>query len=678
MKRLRLTLIWALVLGVLGYAAGVAVAYLVEHSELTASFTSQFALIGAGIGLAGGLVLGLTAKIKDDKKKNDNTGTTTSGEKTDIAFDSKFMTEESLKANKNLVATTWDELPHIDKTGFVFRHKINHGRYEINMKPESHALVIGTTGTGKTQLLADPSIRILAHSKEKPSLVMTDPKGELYEDNAEILKQEGYKIIVLNLNDPYSSSKWNPMEGAFKLYERAGKIHQEVKKISHVTPESCGYKRLDKDVLNGIEYGDTWYGFERVAYPTVEMLKNQVETTKRQMESEAKDKLKNIALALVPDNPQAKEKTWDDGSRDFISGIMTAMLEDSRDPELGMTLDKFNFFNLYRIMNVRDPIASDRENPLKTLSAYADGRDEIEGNVKALMQTICGAPPTTQKSFLSTLGASVGKILGDEGILYMTSGTDIDFEDLAKQPTAFFIRIPDHRTERHPLGVLCISQLYTALVDVANKTVNPKNGKTGALLRPVYFILDEFGNMPAVPGFGTMVTVSRSRRIFFEIILQSYSQLDIKYGQDEAKNIKGNFQTELFLGCEDMNTIQAFSDACGEITVFHEEENKSRNSKHDDQGETISISTQRTRRPLIDKQELRQLPQWTIVAKLFRESIMKDTMTPFFDNKFLVKNRAPEKVGYAEPLDFQKIYYDIKKRNALKLKQTFPSRPSFF
>ena len=95
-------------------------------------------------------------------------------------------------------------------------------------------------------------------------------------------------------------------------------------------------------------------------------------------------------------------------------------------------------------------------------------------------------------------------------------------------------------------------------------------------------------------------------------------------------------------------------------------------------GETISTSTQRTRRPLIDKQELRQLPQWTIVAKLFRESIMKDTMTPFFDNKFLVKNRAPEKVGYAEPLDFQKIYYDIKKRNALKLKQTFSSRPSFF
>lgn len=679
MKRLRLTLIWGLIMGVLGYGLGVALGYFtVEPHDIMTSLTSQFAMIGLGIGVICGVMIGLTAKIKSEKKTNNNEGTTTSGEKTEIAFDSKFMNEQALKTNKNLISTTWEELPHLDKTGFVFRHKINHGKYEINMKPESHALVIGTTGTGKTQLLANPSIRILAHTKEKPSLVMTDPKGELYEDNAEILKKEGYKIVVLNLNDPYSSSKWNPMEGAFRLYERAGKIHQEVKKISNVTPESCGYKRLDKDVLNGIEYGNTWFGFEKVAYPTLEMLKNQVETTKRQMESEAKNKLKNIALALIPDNPQAKEKTWDDGSRDFIAGIMTAMLEDSRDPQLGMTIDKFNFFNLYRIMNLRDPLANDRDNPLKTLSAYAEGRDEVEGNVKALMQTICGAPPTTQKSFLSTLGASVGKILGDEGILYLTSGTDIDFEGLAKEPTAFFIRIPDHKTERHPLGVLCISQLYTALVDYASKTVNPATGKTGALERPVYFILDEFGNMPAVPGFGTMVTVSRSRRIFFEIILQSYSQLDIKYGQDEAKNIKGNFQTELFLGCEDMNTIQAFSEACGEMTVFHQEENKSRNSKHDDQGETISTSTQRTRRPLIDKQELRQLPQWTIVAKLFREAIMKDTMTPFFDNKYLVKNRAPEKVGYAEPLDFQKIYYDVKKRNELKVKPVRPQRPSFF
>jgi type IV secretion system protein VirD4 len=287
------------------------------------------------------------------------------------------------------------------------------------------------------------------------------------------------------------------------------------------------------------------------------------------------------------------------------------------------------------------------------------------------MSGVCLAGGVTQRSFLSTLSSSIGKTLGDDGVLYLTSGTEIDFTKIPEEPTVFFIRIPDHKTERHPLGVLCISQLYKVLVDVANKTVNSK-GKTGALKRPVYFILDEFGNMPAVPNFGTMVTVSRSRKIFFEIILQSYKQLDIKYGQDEAQNIRGNFQMEVFLGSEDPSTIQAFSEACGETTVFHKETSSSRSTKDDSQGETLNTSTQRNRKPLIDKQELRQLPKWTVVAKIFRKSIMKDVMTPFFATKCMEKKSAPEIVGLSKKLDIQSIYYDIDRRNAIVMKPKNP------
>ena len=288
------------------------------------------------------------------------------------------------------------------------------------------------------------------------------------------------------------------------------------------------------------------------------------------------------------------------------------------------------------------------------------------------MSSVCLASPVTQRSFISTLGSSIGKTLGDDGILYMTSGTDIDFEEIAKRPVAFFIRIPDHKTERHPLGVLCIAQLYKSLVDVANKTIDPKTGKGGTLKRPVYFILDEFGNMPAVPNFGTMVTVSRSRKIFFEIVLQSYKQLDIKYGPDEAANIRGNFQLEVFLGSEDPTTIQAFSEACGETTVFHEERNISRNTNSKETGENVSISTQRTRKPLIDKQELRQLDRWTVIAKIFRKEIMKDVMTPFYATNCMVKKPAGEIMAISKNLKIEDIFYDVNKRNSIVLK---PSNP---
>lgn len=672
-RKLKIALILMVVMAVFGYALGVAGSYLMEMSkgktpEIINMLTQPLALAGLGVGAVVGFIWGLATKKKKEGGKN--TGHTTDGEERDIAFDSKFISPDEMKKDKDLIYSTWKDLPSVNKSGFVFRMKNVGGHYEVNMKPETHALVLGTTGVGKTQLLANPTIRILAHTAQKPSMVVTDPKGELYEDNAAVLKEEGYETVVLNLNDPYSSAKWNPMEIAFRTYHRAGNLANEVKKFSNCTPAEMGYEKFDDSVLQGVQYGETWYGFDGKAFPTKSLLEAELHSRRVQLEDEAKSDLRNIALTLIPDDPNAKDKTWPDGCRDLITGIMYAMLEDSRDERLGMTIDKFNFFNLYKIAMRRDP-AGDRESALKTLLKYSEGRDEINGNVKQLMSGVCLAGGVTQKSFLSTLSSSIGKILGDEGILHLTSGTDIDFTKIPDKPTVFFIRIPDHKTERHPLGVLCISQLYKVLVDVANKTVG-KGGKTGSLNRPVYFILDEFGNMPAIPGFGTMVTVSRSRKIFFEIILQSYTQLDIKYGADEAKNIKGNFQMEVFLGSEDPSTIQTFSEACGETTVFHEEENVSENTKDKDGGKNISKSIQRTRRPLIDKQELRLLEKWTIVAKIFRKSIMKDVMTPFFETACMVKKSAKVPITISKPLDAQAIFYDIDKRNALILKPKSP------
>ena len=660
-RRIKLGLIFMVILGLVGYGIGFAVGLFATGSEASEAATGVYAIVCTIVGALTGLGMGLFSRRKISSASN--VGTTAEGDETEVNFDSKFITPEEMKRDKELIYSTWNNLPSLQKTGFVFRMKQNMGHFEVNMKPETHALVLGTTGTGKTQLLANPTIRILAHSGQKPSMVMTDPKGELYADNAAVLEKEGYKCIVLNLNDPYASSMWNPMEIAYRTYQRAGELAKEVKKYTDVKPEDAKHKRFGADVLQGAEYGNVWYGFEGKAFPTKELLQQELESRKIQLEDEAKSDIKNIGLSLIPDDPNSKDPTWSNGCRDFITGIMYAMLEDSRDPRLGMTIDKFNFFNLYKICMRRDP-AGDRESALKTLTTYADGRDKVRGNVYQLMSGVCLASGVTQRSFLSTLSSSIGKTLGDEGILFLTSGTDIDFTKIPEVPTAFFIRIPDHKTERHPLGVLCISQLYKVLVDVANK-----NGK-GTLPRPVYFILDEFGNMPAVPNFGTMVTVSRSRKIFFEIILQSYKQLDIKYGQDEAQNIRGNFQMEVFLGSEDPSTIQAFSEACGETTVFHEEITRSRQTNRDiaTGGENITTSTQRTRKPLLDKQKLRQLERWTIIAKIFRKAIMMDVMTPFFQAKCMEKLKKPDPMALSKQLNIEEIFYDIDRRNQIVMK----------
>lgn len=663
MKKFRLSLILGLLCAVLAYAIGVALNYFTsETQDLVQAFMAP---VSFGLA-AGGFVLGLIAGFatKPQKEKYSNEGKTSSGEKFEINHDSKFLTENQLKTDKDLIFTSWRNLPVLKKTGYPFYLKQNSSGYNVCMQEEKHSLVLGTTGTGKTQILVSPTIRIFAHSGQKPSMVISDPKGELYRDHANILKEEGYQIMVLDLEDPFTSSRWNPMENAYDLYQRATNLATEVKKFSNITPEDAGYKKLSAEDIEDYPYKDVWYGFEGKAFPSSELLKRELEARQRQLEVQAKAELRNVAIAIAPVDEGSKDPSWSRGCQDFILGIMEAMLEDSRDPRLGMTKEKFNFFNVTKIANIRDATMSDRDSSLKTLSAYSEGRDPINSTVHQLMQTICGTSSVTQRSFLGQLGTILGT-LTDEGILYMTSATDLNFKEIANRPTAFFLRIPDHKVERHHLAVLCISQLYRTLVDVANSTPKQK------LPRPVYFILDEFGNMPKVEGFGTMVTVARSRQIFFEIILQSYKQLDIKYGADEATNIRGNFQVQIFLGSEDESTIQAFSKACGETTVFHDEESKSKSDKGDS-GTTTNTSTQRTRRPLVEESELRTMPKWTIISKVFGKDIVKDKMTPFFDTPCMIKNPAGRKIGISRKLDAEKLYYDVEKRNKMVLKPKNP------
>ena len=61
-----------------------------------------------------------------------------------------------------------------------------------------------------------------------------------------------------------------------------------------------------------------------------------------------------------------------------------------------------------------------------------------------------------------------------------------------------------------------ISQLYKVFVDSANK-----NG--GKLKRNVYFILDEFANMPAIQNFESIITVARREFSSFRFITRSKS-----------------------------------------------------------------------------------------------------------------------------------------------------------
>ena len=82
---------------------------------------------------------------------------------------------------------------------------------------ENHTLVIGATGSGKTQSIVLPTVKILG--KKGESMIITDPKGEIYENTSEMLRAKGYQILLLNFRDPQNGNAWNPMTLPYQMYK---------------------------------------------------------------------------------------------------------------------------------------------------------------------------------------------------------------------------------------------------------------------------------------------------------------------------------------------------------------------------------------------------------------------------------------------------------------------------
>lgn len=82
---------------------------------------------------------------------------------------------------------------------------------------EYHSLVIGATGSGKTQTVILPLVHSLAKAKE--SMIITDPKGEIYEKTSNMLRARGYQILLLNFRDPQNGNAWNPMTLPYEIYK---------------------------------------------------------------------------------------------------------------------------------------------------------------------------------------------------------------------------------------------------------------------------------------------------------------------------------------------------------------------------------------------------------------------------------------------------------------------------
>ena len=138
---------------------------------------------------------------------------------------------------------------------------------------EYHTVVIGASGSGKSQCIVKPLVNLLA--KKGESMIITDPKGELYTSAAHRLKDLGYNVIVLNFRDPLKGNAWNPLTLPYQ-YMKMG--------------------NMDK----------------------------------------ATELLDDVALNILYDPNNKGEPFWEKSAADFFSGLALGLFEDAKEEEINI------------------------------------------------------------------------------------------------------------------------------------------------------------------------------------------------------------------------------------------------------------------------------------------------------------------------------------------------------
>ena len=459
---------------------------------------------------------------------------------------SRFLTDA--ERDKYFPKFTYETLPEMKNDGVPARAVLNKkGVLEGNFKPGVHALVIGATGSGKTTTFINPMIQLIGATNCGSSMIMTDPKGELFDLHSGFLKSRGYNVLVLDLRDTYSSSRWNPLEPIWDAYQEYVDAGKGIRMHLDSMDDYPDLRRMNGDARPG----ERWAEWNGKAYTDLTHCRDDVSVGRQKIYDELYEDLQDLIGGLIPIQNE-KDPLWERGARSIVTAVCLAMLEDSENPELGMTKEKFNLFNVNKALGNSD-------DNYKVLREYFEGRSKLS-QAYQLSRQVLTAPEATLGSYMSITFDKMS-IFNDRGLCGLTSATDIHAEQFPFEPTALFLKIPDEKDTRHFLASLFILSTYKKLIKVATSLP----GQT--LPHNIYFIMDEFGNMPKIDKFGQMITVGRSRKIWFSMVIQSFSQLTNVYGKEVADIVIGNCGMKMFIGSNDTDTCKMFSEMCGNMTV---------------------------------------------------------------------------------------------------------------
>ena len=544
-----------------------------------------------------------------------------------------------------------EDLNNINSVGFPVWYNKKNGKftdvYFDNKSP--HFLLIGSTGSGKSVTVVIPECFMFATAKEKHSVVVTDPKAEIFNATSKVFKDNGYDVITIDFRNPNKSNKINimqPIINEWKEYCHYNKIMLflfahflkknkikldsfddkkyliKVKEkynledylvdiiennrndINEIIKDKKMYdvKYFDDSSKNGILLKD--YLLSKSNEEIILMIREyQNLSSKHQAES---NRLVISLADLIFVDKETNDKFWINSAKQLFIGICGIFLEDYQNGLISE--NKINISSVKKFQNS---------------SLIKENQTFLQRNVnsrkygslsKDYLTSILSAAENTYKSITAVFGEKMA-IFDDLNVENVTSTNEFNFTDLGSKPTALYIIVPDEDRAYFQLVTIIIGMLTKDLTRFANLPENK-----GQLPIMVEWILDEFANCPPLNSIETLVSVARSRRMRFQFFIQSYGQLSQVYGKDVASIIQDNCAL-VYLKTNTVETAEIIAKKLGKATVETHSMSKSTDIMKVGANKTTSLMG----KELLTATEIISLKYKTIIFPTISNPIFRDT-----------------------------------------------------
>jgi len=321
---------------------------------------------------------------------------------------------------------------------------------------------------------------------------------------------------------------------------------------------------------------------------------------------------------------RAEDKVWLDGAKNLISIFIKTLIKTG----------EFKYINLANIKHLINNFGTDGRTLDSFIYKYADEKtfNEWKGFVSG--------NPKTVLSYVSTANTALNPIGVNDNLEKLTLNHTIHFKNFRKEKSVLYIKIPAQKQEQYSF---LLNLFYRQFFDSMMEELPTKKDL------PIFCLLDEFGNMN-IPNFSTTITTIRKYKVSISIVLQDYSQLEHKYGKNEAHTIiNGGVAGKLFYGGADLQITNMLTQMLGTKYV----------NKVDELGNLHHI-----KEPVLSNAEIRTMKDNEALFIFSNKLPIKMKIKPFYEDYFLKSQTgiSPYKTSKKQVL-YKVEYLDISKFN---------------